>query len=175
MAFEPKPWRPFLYAGTTYDLGHLDPRAIEFVVPAKGDKPAVVYNVDVTFGTHCFTRGIRPEEPHDRALEYRDGRELRVFDFRRFALSKALPNVVETLIGRKCMHGDRRNFLTIAATDERGTVVDYDIFFTVSKSSKKGRLNLFVQSAYVGATLPAPRPIRFEIILYNTLNQRAFR
>ena len=73
------------------------------------------------------------------------------------------------------MHGDRGNFFTIAATDENGTMVDYDVFFTVSKSSQKGRLNLFLQSAYLDATLPKPRPIRFEIILFNTLHGRPTR
>jgi hypothetical protein len=57
--------------------------------------------------------------------------------------------------------------------DGLGATVDYDIFFTISRASIKGRLNLFIQSAYVGASLPLnPRSIRFEIILYNTLHKK---
>jgi hypothetical protein len=175
MAFQKQQWRPFTYAGTIYDLSHLDSRTIDFEVPAKNDRPALHYMVDVAFGTHCFTRGLPKDGVYERELEYRDGREVRVFDLRRLELSKALPGIVETLVGRKCMHGERGNFFTIAATEENGTKIDYDVFFTVSKSSQKGRLNLFLQSAYVGATLPKSRPIRFEIILFNTLHERPLR
>jgi hypothetical protein len=175
MAFDTKPWRPFTHVGITYDLGHLDPRTVVYKIPPKGDKPELSYTVDVAFGTHCFTHGIPKHGIYDQALEYRDGREIRVFDFRRLELSRTLPDIVESMVGRKCKHGDRSNFFTIAATDENGEIVDYDVFFTVSKSSQKGRLNLFLQSAYVDATLPKPRPIRFEIILYNTLHGRPVR
>ena len=63
--------------------------------------------------------------------------------------------------------------------DEQGRKIDYEVYFTASRSSKKGVLNLFIQSAYVRD--PAYRPSRpkvnhwsrigFGIILYNTLNK----
>ena len=55
--------------------------------------------------------------------------------------------------------------------------MDYDVFFTASRSSIKGRLNLYVQSAFVREKekLPAGKRIRFEIILYNTLVGKPIR
>ena len=176
MALNTQPWRPFTHATITYALDHLAPRTLVYVVPAKGEKPEIRYTVDVAYGTHCFTRGIPEDGVYDRTLHYRDGREIRIFDFRRFELSKALPEIVETLVGRDCKHGDRGNFFTVAQADENGTQIDYDVFFTLTKSPRQGRLNLFLQSAYVGATLPTkPRRIRFEIILFNTLHKKPMR
>ena len=75
------------------------------------------------------------------------------------------------------MHTGHGNFFTIELLDEAGKTVDYDIFFTVSRSSKTGRLNLFVQSAFVRDRdkLPRGKPIRFEIILYNVLTGKGIR
>jgi hypothetical protein len=89
------PWRPFTHAGKTYDLTHLSPRTIVFEVPPKGGKPQLRYVVDVSFGTHCFTRGLPDDTIYDRSLEYRDGREILIFDFQRLDLSRQLPAVVE--------------------------------------------------------------------------------
>jgi hypothetical protein len=165
-------WRVFIFDGTTHDLSHLDSKTVIYEVAAKGNKPAISYTVDVTFGTHCFTHGIPKDGVYERALEYRDGREIRIFDFRRYALSKKLPVIVDTLLGRKCLHAERSNFVTIEIADEDGRKIDYDVFFTVSRATTKGRINLFIQSAYEGATIPKSRPIRFEIILYNVQNNR---
>lgn len=78
----------------------------------------------------------------------------------------------------KCFHTGRDNFFTVKLVDEDGTQVDYEIFFSVSKSGK-GLLNLYVQSAYVRDNLhsnrPHEKPIRFGIILYNTLNDIAIK
>jgi hypothetical protein len=59
--------------------------------------------------------------------------------------------------------------------DETGTPVEYEIYFAASKSSRKGVVNLFVQSAYVRdpehlANRPQRKPIRFHVILFNILN-----
>jgi hypothetical protein len=55
-----------------------------------------------------------------------------------------------------------------------GDLFEYDIFFTVSRSSQRGVLNLFVQSAYVRDqkhwNRPQLKPISFHFILFNALN-----
>jgi hypothetical protein len=65
----------------------------------------------------------------------------------------------------------------VELTEEDGQTVDYDIFFTVSRSSTEGRLNLYIQSAFVRERekLPAGKRIRFEIILYNILAGKRIR
>jgi hypothetical protein len=75
------------------------------------------------------------------------------------------------------MHTGHGNFFTVELIEEDGQRVDYDVFFTASRSSIKGRLNLYVQSAFVREKekLPAGKRIRFEIILYNTLVGKPIR
>jgi len=75
------------------------------------------------------------------------------------------------------MHTGHGNFFTVALVAENGGTIDYDVFFTATKSSKKGRVNLFIQSAFVREKekLPAGRTIRFVIILHNTLHKKPIR
>jgi hypothetical protein len=173
-------WKPFPYGGTVYDLAHLHPRTVTFTQPAKGDKPERQYTVDVVFGLHCFTRGLKENEQPDEALLYSDSREVRVFDLRRYELSKRLPEIVAGLANRKCYHTGHGNFFSIELIDEAGNKVEYDIFFAVSRSSRRGVLNLFVQSAYVRDEKHANRPqkkpvVGFHIILFNTLQNRPLK
>jgi len=175
-------WTPFQCGEKTYDLSHLHPRTIEYEVAAKSDKPALHFIVDVTYSKHCFSSDLPKNGNYDPALFYRSrfdphNRDPRLFDFRRFFLSKQLPDIIATLVRRKCMHTGHGNFFTVELIEEDGQRVDYDVFFTASRSSIKGRLNLYVQSAFVREKekLPAGKRIRFEIILYNTLVGKPIR
>lgn len=168
-------WTPFQCGKAVYDLSHLHPRTIVYEVAAKGDKPALHYTVDVTYSKHCFSIDLPKDGSYDSTLVYRSrfdlyNRDPRLFNFRRFLLSKQLPDIIATLVTRKCMHTGHGNFFTVELIEEDGGRVDYDIFFTASRSSAKGRLNLYVQSAFVREKekLPAGKRIRFEVILYNT-------
>ncbi len=171
------PWTPFRHNGETFDLSHLHPCEVVYVQSAVGETPAIRYTVDVTYSLHCFTRGLPKDGVYDRELVYSDSREERLFDHARYKLSKQLPVVIETLALRKCMHTGHGNFFTVALVSENGASVDYDVFFTATKSSKKGRINLFIQSAFVREKekLPAGRTIRFVIILHNTLHKKPIR
>lgn len=167
-------WRPIVYAGKTYDLAHLNSRVVSYEIQAKGTQPARSYLADVLFSPHCFTRGLPKNEPHDRQLEYRDGRELRLFDEERWTLSFQLPEIITELPDRRCQFGTghQQNFLTVELVTDSGEPVDYSVFFTVTRSSSKGRLNLFVQSAYLRAIRPNTRSVRFEVILAKALEGR---
>jgi len=172
-------WRAFEYKGKVYALNHLHPRTIMYRQPAKGDNPERIYTANVEFGLHCFTHGIPSGQEPDPALLYGDSREQREFDFKRYELSKRLPEIAETLPSRKCFHTEKGNFFCVEMVDEQGSRVEYDIFFEASKSSK-ACLNLFVQSAYVrdvlhAANRPRRKPIRFFVILFNTLNRRPIK
>jgi len=173
-------WKPFQYCGQVYDLAHLHPQSVTYEQPAKGDAQARVYRVDVIFGLHCFTRGRSLGASRQNALLYSDDRETRVFDFLRYELSKRLPEIVVGLGQRKCYHTGKCNFFSIEIVREDGTVVEYDIFFVASRSSAKGKINLFVQSAYIRdaaytSSRPAKKPIGFFVILFNTLNNKAIK
>lgn len=170
-------WAPFQYGGTTYDLGHLHPCELMFQQAATQDKPAREYRVQVIYSLHCFTRGQKPGEPApDPALWYADAREKRIFDFHRYALSKQLPAIVAQLLGRKCYHSGKGNFFVVELVTVAGQREEYEVYFDASRSTAKGCVNLYVQSAYVRdqkhSNRPRRKPIRFEIILFNILNGR---
>jgi len=174
-------WKPFIFGGEVYDLNHLHPRTCLYEQPAKGDKPARVYTVDIIFSLHCFTRGILNDEVVDTALFYTDDREMRVFDFHRYEFSKQLPTIIESLGQRKCFHTGHDNFVSVALIDQNGNSIEYDIFFTASRASRKrGVLNLYIQSAYVrdeehGNRPRLKSPIGFYVILFNVLNDRPIK
>jgi hypothetical protein len=169
-------WQPFLRQNISYDLAHLHPKYITYEQPSKTDKPATQYRVKVSFSMHCFTRGLKEGERPDRTMLYSDTRETRVFDFQRYELSKLLPEIIENLTNRKCYHTGKGNFFTVELIGDLGQRLEYDVFFAASRS---GGLALFVQSAYVRdaqhGSRPRAKPIRFEVILYNTLHNKPIK
>jgi hypothetical protein len=170
-------WLPFNHDGNVYDLAHLHPCTLVYERPREGNKAAEVYNVDVIFTLHCFSRDLKPGEICDRNLMCSDGPENRVFDFRRYELSKLLPEIIQALPSKKPYHNNnRRNFFTVEVVTESGSHVEYDIFFKVKKKAK-GMLEMIVETAFVrdpgyDSTRPVGKPIRFWIILHNTLNNK---
>ena len=140
-------WDPFRYQGRVYDLSHLHHETYTYFQPAKGLRPPNTYRVDILYSLHCFSRDIG-NDPVDSDLCYSDDRETRHFDFKRYELSFYLPAVIKKLMGRKCFHAKYDNYLTLELIDKDGRAVDYEIYFSVSRSSKPGVINLYVQSAY---------------------------
>jgi hypothetical protein len=173
-------WKAFQHDGKTYDLAHLHPRTFRFERPPEGNRPAEIYTVDAIFASHCFTRQPKKAESFDKDLLYFDGYENRLFDFRRYEVSKQLPEIIRTMPARKPYHNkNRRNFFTVEVISEDGSPVEYDVFFKMRKKAK-GRLEMIVETAFVrdpgyGSIRPAGKPIRFWIILHNTLNNVRIR
>ena len=165
-------WNPFGFSGQTYDLSHLHPFEMEVVVPVKDGKPEQAFPFLVEFSLHCFTRTI--EAGDSAALEYSDNRETRTFCFDRHRLSRHLPKIIREIGTKQCSHTGQGNFFIVELIDHRGLPVEYEVYFDVSRKSKaKGRMKLFVQSAYVRdaagqAYRPNPKRIRFHVIAYNT-------
>lgn len=173
-------WKAFQHEGRTYDLSHLHPRIFRFNRPAEGSRSAEVFLVNTVFTAHCFTRAPRKAEAFDIDLVYSDGYESRLFDFRRYELSKQLPEIVATLPSRKIYHNNqRRNFFTVEMITASGERIEYDVFFKMKKMSK-GRLEMIVETAFVrdpgyDSIRPHGRPIRFWIVLHNTRNNIPIR
>ena len=166
-------WKDFNYGGQVYDLSHLHPRVFRFARPAEGAHAAEVFDVEVRFTLHCFSRGPRDGEAFDPLLIYPDDYEARIFDFRRYEMSKRLPEIIQGLPARKPRHNKSRgNYFSVELVAENGDTVEYDIFFKVRKPAK-GRLEMIVETAFVrdpgyGSTRPDSKPVRFWIILHNT-------
>jgi len=96
---------------------------------------------------------------------------VRLFD-ERYKQSLRLPAVIRSIGNRRCFHTGYDNCFTVELIDARGERVEYTVYFKLSRAPSKGRLNLYVQSAYVQdetpQTRPRPRkPIRFSVIAYN--------
>jgi hypothetical protein len=172
-------WAPFTKGNVTYDLTHLHPKTLTFEQPAKENRPSRKYVVEVEFGLHCFTCGFEGDDNIDRELIYSDARESRLFDFDRYELSKRLLEIVENLPSRKCYHTDHGNFFTVEMIKSNGTTAQYEVYFTLSRSSKKGSLNLYVQSAYVRdcghKTNQRRKSVGFFVLLFNTLTDRPIK
>lgn len=173
-------WKSFEFDGVVYDLTHLHPKRLTYRQPAKDNKPERVYEVDVIFSMHCFTRGVKQDEKPDRNLLYADSRESRVFDFRRYGLSKELPAIIKELHRRKCHHSGKGNFFVVEVITREGEHLDYEIYFEASRNTKRGAINLYVQSAYVRdaahrSNTPKKKPIGFTIILFNILNNKPIK
>lgn len=146
------------------DLSHLKDRVIRYDVPADLKKgiPARSYAVDVSFSEHCYTRG--------------DSSGQRVFDQRRYELSKLLPSIIAGLLSRRISFApiDQRvvNYLTLEGVSEGE---DYEVYFDVFKRKGTRTLGLIVRSAYVRdrarlAERPKSKTVKFSTILYGVMN-----
>jgi hypothetical protein len=165
-------WRAAGIGGRCYDLSHLHPFSFDFVVPARDGKPEQRYGIDVIFSLHCFSRGIRQGEVYVADLAYADSREVRLFDEQRYTHSLQLPGIIRSIGERRCFHTGYDNFFTVELIDAKGERVEYTVYFKLSRAPGKGRLNLYVQSAYVQDEIPRTRPrprkpIRFSVIAHN--------
>jgi hypothetical protein len=172
-------WQPFNLNGVPHKLDHLHPATITYTQPAKADVPERKYVVEVLFGLHCFTRGEDDTEPSDAKLNYSDSRETRTFDLDRYELSKSLPELVKNLARSKCYHTNHGNFFTVEIVKNSGGIRRYEVYFALSRSAKKGVLNLHVQSAYPRdeqhQNMPRRKGIGFFVLLYNVQNNRPIK
>lgn len=165
-------WQPFTYQGKTYNLSHVHAFDWQYTAPATDKRPECTYKIAVQFSMHTFTRGVMVGEMVNPALLYRDSREERVFDFVRYELSRQLPDIVQQLGERICYHTHHGTFFTVEIVSPDGVAQDYEVYFKLSRSSRRGWLTLYVQSAYVRdsnyrSTQPKRRKIGFQVIAYN--------
>lgn len=157
-------WKVFRFQEKEFSLEHLHPRIWLYEQAATDTKPAIPYRVRVIFSLHCFTV-MRDETKPD--LDYSDDRETRTFCFDRYEWSKLLNEIIDTLGEGYVYHTGRQNFLRVRSASG----VDYEVFFTLMKSSEKGiDLQLYVQSAYLRTRGNTPKAgkIRFSVIAHNT-------
>ena len=135
-------WPDFYFAGTRYSLSHLDDLEVTYVQSASGNKPERTHEVKIEFSNHCFTTA----GAYDAALEYLPAKDKRIFEFKRYELSKSLPSIIRDLANRNCYFASsvQGNFMTCEVTVDKE---NYVVYFYVKKFGKK--LVLIVQSAYV--------------------------
>lgn len=142
-------WRPHKATdGTTYPLNHLHPFRAPYELPAAGGLPARSLILHVGFSLHTFTRDkIAGDDSTD---EYCDNREIRTFDYGRYALSKGLPEIIRDLDARPCQFAVGRTGSVNFVTVDLGQGVTYGVFFDLMRWAGQGpnAILLMVQSAY---------------------------
>nr|WKF61473.1 hypothetical protein HUO10_006004 [Paraburkholderia busanensis] len=168
---------PIVYDGSVWDLSHLD----SFAFKCDLDVGCAV-TVLVMFSCHCFSRSIardgrtRAEIPD--AEIYDDGREQRVLDPERYALSRSLlRDLAMTLAERPIIIANERqpNFMTLQKTREDGSTSLYAVFFEVEKDrSRRQRLILRIQSAYLLENELTKRQRQAKKVSFRTLLRAAY-
>nr|VFJ69503.1 MAG: hypothetical protein BECKDK2373B_GA0170837_12463 [Candidatus Kentron sp. DK] len=173
-------WLPFTYQSRDYDLSHLDSFHWYYTAKARGKRPEHTYRFQVKFSMHCFTRDPLEGEKVSEELWYQGPDEKRMFCFDRYQLSRQLPEIIRSLGERNCYRTPHNNFFTIELTDREGNRVEYEIYFDVTRTSRKGWLNLVVQSAYVrtenyASTQPEKLKIGLDVIAHTRLTRKEIR
>ncbi len=173
-------WEPAVVDGIAHDLSHLDPFDLELSIPAKGDRPARHYAIHVSFSMHTFTRAPKAGERLDPARSYSSDRETRLFDLDRYNLSFRLRSIIEGLGSRKVFHTRHGTYVTVDVVGQDGRTAEYSVFFEVARADRRGRLRLYVRSAYVQDRIPRGRlqprkPIKIGVIAHNVMAGRPIR
>jgi hypothetical protein len=173
------PHLPFTYQNTDYALDHLNAFEHVFEVEATTGVPKRQYTVWVTFGHHCFTEDSKPGD--DPALFYIDSvkRDPRTFNFKRWELSKHLPEIVKTLINRKVFHTGHKHLYTIEILQPDGERIQYEVYFDIYRPEREKRIHLKIASAFARdqgiGNAARPKPIKFEFVLFNVQNRKPIK
>jgi hypothetical protein len=174
-------WHDFNHQGTVYELSHLHPFEWHYTAEGvEGRRPERIYKFHVTFSMHCFSRDPLIGETIDCNLWYTGLKEKRLFCFDRHEYSKQLPDIIQSLGDRACWHSHHGNFFTIEVMTSKGEPVEYEVYFDVTRATRKGWLNLVIESAYVRtddykSTQPRKRKIRLDVIAYSRQQKKKLR
>jgi hypothetical protein len=165
-------WNSFTLTNKVYDLSHLDPFNWIYIVNRGKAEGFEEYKFHVTFSMHCFTRRSTNQEKPPEDGWYFGPIEKRLFCSSRYIYSFELPEIVKKLGESQCWHTQHGNFFTIKKLDSDGSPTEYEVYFDVTRSIRKGWLNLIIQSAYVRTSdyknkQPRKRKIRLRVIAYN--------
>lgn len=136
---------PFVYKEEVYDLSHLDSHKVEYIQPAiaSSGRPDIMYTFYITYSMHCFAKHHDGQCPMEAdSLMYHAKRESRPFCFRRYELSKRLPDLISRLPKLLNFHAGHESYATCSL--ENGD--DYFISFAAFREKKK--LRLHIMSAY---------------------------
>jgi hypothetical protein len=143
--FQKFPWTPFVHAGITYDLSHLEEYAFTIT-----DTGAIERRIAVTFSDHCFTRAYRTEDA-PAPIYPGSSRNPGVFCFERYCYSLDIAAHIERAASGKVWNAasDRDAFAIVPIIDHQGREVLYAIVFSLDRV--KGLpvdLHMRIETAY---------------------------
>ena len=153
-------WKPHKQDGKEYNLDHLRACLHTFKHPKRDE----IYQIYFTFSHHTFTsKGSNSCAGIKYAFPPQD---IRVFDTRRYELSKSIPKIIERLPDSIFFHGGFGRFCTCKIKDEVGNVINYQIVYKVWK--QRGKLRFHVESAYpLDKPLGRIKKVDFWVICFN--------
>ena len=172
---------PIDYQGSQWDLTHLTPFAFRAsILLSPGNEVEV--DVVVLYSCHCFTHGLesdpRPVHQIPASELYSDGRETRVLNPERHALSVGvLRDLVHQLPTRRIVvaHPSQGNYLTVEVQSGPAAGQLYGVFFEVTNDrNRKKRLILRIQSAYLLDKGLSPRQKAAKKVGWATLLKSAY-
>lgn len=157
-------WPLFEVDGKPVEFTHLAPWSLACpVVPAVPGVPGELL-ISVRYSCHCFTDHYT-DGVSEPALLWMDHKQRRVFCRQRYAWSRKLPEILESLPSAKVEQThERRNYVRFVTVDPERP--QYGVFFTLKRNRQEGHhLSLFVESAYCD---PDPNPtvgqVRFKVL-----------
>ena len=164
-------FKPLLVGGSNVTFEHLEPTRV--IVPTETRPDGV--RIDVVFSNHCFSEVFDPALHTGAVVDVWDGRVRRVFDPVRYALSAALPGIVQSLPNSPVFRTPEANSVRITVLPPAGASgTDYRMFFRLKKESGPDcDLKMRVESAYsptAGQVLAtsAMTKVRFKLLVDKT-------
>lgn len=152
-------------AGVVYPLDHLSSTRHKVAVLLQGKYPKDI-PVTVSYTMHTYCRGLRSGESVSHTHKVLDGKHVRVFCARRYALSRRLPALMAKFLqGRNPFHlVDGGNYLRIEdleGCDGEFQPIVYHVIFRMRKHVVGERyIHLRVETAYPEDLINYP-PVRF--------------
>lgn len=137
----------------------------------------------VQFSSHCYTETHDPDRHGKDVHTVWDRQTLRAFCPERYALSKALPELIGKLPGSKVFQTYETNYLKLGERAD-GKAGEYRAYFNLKPANgiKDAELRLYVESAY--APTPAKiaaqpvyklQKVRFTVLVDKTLKGEAVK
>jgi hypothetical protein len=156
-------WSSYQHNGQIVTFEHLTACKHVFNHPKRNEK----YVLYFTFSHHTFTRKIADgEDVHSSNLYPFPLKDLRVFDLKRYELSKHLPEIVRTMPSQFCYHGGYSRYCSCKITADDGTEIYYQIVYRVWK--ERGKMRFHVESAYPLPKKPGKvKKVDFWVICHN--------
>lgn len=162
-----------MLGGVAYSLAHLAPIKRRIEVPLRGGLTKTLL-VEFRFSCHCYSRGPSQGESIPPQLRIADGSvhmpRDRIFDERRYALSRQLVACIDALIETQgTVHRSRHdNYFRVDTLRESANgvlaPVSYYIFMSARKVAEPGqakRIKIYVESAYPALpAIPAPASVQ---------------
>lgn len=172
-----KPYHPDMTIdGAPISFAHLNPRPLAFHV-LNLNRGLVA---DVKFSNHCFSEAF-VAGTHDQSWLVMDGNRERAFCWKRYELSKRLPEMVSALPDAAVWVTTwERNYVYYIMLGEGAEA--YPMFFHLRKKGEHGEdLTLFVESAYpmgqndLRALVGASQKVRFPVLCAKVFQGQAIR